>query len=103
REGRLTLKMSVVVHELADADENAWSRYVDEHLQATFFHTLTWRDAVESAFGHRSHYLIARRDDRVVGVLPLTIVSSRLAGTILVSVPYAVYGGPLADDQEVND
>jgi FemAB-related protein (PEP-CTERM system-associated) len=75
---------------------------VEGHADGTLFHTLTWRDAVEDAFGHESRYLVARREERVVGVFPLTIVSSRLVGTILVSVPYAVYGGLLADDEETS-
>jgi FemAB-related protein (PEP-CTERM system-associated) len=59
-----------------------------------------WRDSVIEAFGHRSRYLCAWRDGELAGVFPLMQVSSCLAGTILVSVPYAVYGGVLADDEE---
>lgn len=95
--------MSLIVNELTFLDEIDWSRYVDGHSQSTFFHTLIWRDAVKEAFDHENRYLIARRYDQVVGVLPLTLVSSRLAGVILVSVPYAVYGGPLADDEEAKN
>ncbi len=87
---------------LTEPAETAWSSYVQTHPAATFFHTLTWRDAVTAAFGHESRYLLAFRESRVAGVFPLTRVSSRLAGTILVSVPYAVYGGTLADDREVH-
>jgi len=38
---------------------------------------------------------------RIVGVFPLFEVNSVLAGRLLVSVPYATYGGILADDEEV--
>lgn len=40
------------------------------------------------------------RDDRITGVLPLFEVRGRLAGRMLVSTPYATYGGIIADDEE---
>jgi FemAB-related protein (PEP-CTERM system-associated) len=94
--------MGIVVSKLDPQHATEWSEYVRRHPDGTFFHTLIWRDAVTEAFGHEGVYLTARRDGRLVGVFPLAVVSSRLAGTILVSVPYAVYGGTLADDAEVH-
>ncbi|MBI4579399.1 MAG: FemAB family PEP-CTERM system-associated protein [Planctomycetes bacterium] len=87
---------------------NAWqadecAAYVDRHHQGTFFHTRIWRDAVAEAFGHNDCSLAAWRDGRTVGVLPLMRIASRLAGTLLVSVPYGVYGGALSDDDEAAD
>ncbi len=92
--------MSLTVRELGSSDEAAWESYVAGHARGTLFHSLTWRDAVQEAFGHEGHYLCAWRGDQLAGVFPLTRVNSRLAGNILVSVPYAVYGGALADDRE---
>lgn len=94
--------MAVRVTELNDDSADQYEVYVAAHPRATFFHTLIWRDAVADAFGHQSRYLIAWRGRRLVGVFPLTRVTSHLAGTILVSVPYAVYGGTLADDDEAH-
>ena len=78
----------------------AWQDYVDRHADGTLFHGLAWKRAVERAFGHRPRYLMAFRDGPAVGVLPLFEVHSVLAGRLLVSVPYATYGGILADDEE---
>jgi len=80
------------------AQAAAWCRYVDAHADATPFHSLAWKRAVERTFGHLSHYLIARRGEVLSGVLPLFEVRSVLAGRMLISVPYATYGGILADD-----
>jgi FemAB-related protein (PEP-CTERM system-associated) len=55
---------------------------------------------IERAFGHRTHYLIAERDGAVAGVLPLAHLRTRLFGNTLVSLPFCVYGGPLASDRE---
>lgn len=79
-----------------DADE--WERYVRSHPSATVFHRLAWSRAVERAYGHRPLHLTAWSGDRLSGVLPLFTVKSLLAGQVLVSVPYATYGGILADD-----
>ena len=95
--------MSPRVSEHDERFDPLWDDYVARHPGGTLFHTLIWRDAVRDAFGHRSFYLAAWRDDQLAGVFPLMLVESRLAGRILVSVPYAVYGGSLADDQETHD
>jgi FemAB-related protein (PEP-CTERM system-associated) len=91
--------MSVQVKRYDEHHRDAWEHYVAQHPQGTFFHTLTWADGVEEAFGHRQRYLTAWQGDRLVGVFPLTQIQSRLAGCLLVSVPYAIYGGVLADDE----
>jgi FemAB-related protein (PEP-CTERM system-associated) len=95
--------MPLEIAQLDASQENPWRDYVARHPEATFFHTLAWRDAVQAAFGHESHYLIALRDGAPSGVFPLARVASHLAGTILVSTPYAVYGGVLADDDQSRD
>ncbi len=78
-----------------------WDEYVRGHPEGTIFHTNAWRDVVKHTFGHQDHYLTALRHGRVAGVLPLFRVDSLLAGRMLVSVPYGVGGGTLADDDDV--
>ena len=84
---------------LKEADAAAWEAYVTRHPQATLFHTLDWKQVVERTFGARPRYLMHLRQGKVTGVLPLFHVKSPLAGNALISVPYAVYGGILADDE----
>ena len=57
-------------------------------------------ESVAAAFGHEVIYLAARRGQHLTGVLPLACVRSIIGGTMLVSVPYAVYGGPVTTDPE---
>lgn len=81
------------------ADRQAeWDAYVASHPEGTLFHTVAWRGAVRDAFGHQDIYLVAIREDRIVGALPMFLMASRIAGRILVSVPYGVGGGIIADD-----
>ncbi len=90
----------VVVYPFDAQRVDHWRRYFEAHPQATLFHGLGWKQAVERAFGHRFVGLMAYRGSRVVGVLPLYEIRSVIAGRLLVSVPYATYGGILADDAE---
>ena len=92
--------MAVTCRSLDDARVPAWDAFVSTMPAATFFHRAAWRRVIEQAFGHRSHYLLAERDGAITGILPLVHVRSRLFGDSLMSVPFCVYGGPLAADPE---
>ena len=84
-----------------EADKTAWDAYVLAHPDGSLFHLDNWRQSVEQAFGHPSHALLAEDGGRVVGVLPLGEIDSRIFGHFLVSAPFAELGGPLADSPEV--
>jgi FemAB-related protein (PEP-CTERM system-associated) len=94
--------MAVDIAQFKPSQHGEWDSYVEAHPQATFFHMSPWRRAVETGFGHRDCSLIAYRDGRLSGVFPMMCVDSALAGRMLVSVPYGVYGGTLADDDEMH-
>jgi FemAB-related protein (PEP-CTERM system-associated) len=70
-----------------------WDAFVCSTPGGSPFHLLAWKRAVESAFRHRAHYLLAVRGGGVEGVLPLFEVRGLFGGRGLVSVPYGVYGG----------
>ena len=81
-------------------DAGSWDAYVQAHPGATVFHNLAWSQAVEAAYGHRPLHLMAWHEGHISGVLPLFLVKSLLVGRVLISVPYATYGGILADSDE---
>lgn len=80
-----------------NADAAGWDDYVRSHGGATVFHRRAWSEAVEEVYRHRPLHLTAWSDGRMVGLLPLFLVKSALAGRLLVSVPYGTYGGIVAD------
>lgn len=88
------------IRPLQPADEAAVESWVRGAPGATFFHRVGWRRAVQRVFGHELCDLVAWREGRVVGLLPLSR-SPGLRGKSLISSPYAVYGGPVADAREV--
>jgi FemAB-related protein (PEP-CTERM system-associated) len=99
-EAALQPATSVLVEPARGSDREAWQAFVESCPDSTFFHRFEWRELVEEIFGHRTHYLIARRGGSIAGVLPLAHVRSRLFGRSLVSLPFAVYGGAAAADGE---
>src|ERR1043166_2324751 len=84
------------VIELSDAEFARWDAFVAAHPDATFFRRAGWMRVIQRAFGHRTYFLYAECDGRIEGVLPLAQVRSRLFGNSLSSLPFCVYGGPLA-------
>ncbi|MDR7271167.1 FemAB-related protein (PEP-CTERM system-associated) [Pelomonas saccharophila] len=77
-----------------------WDEFVFAHPQSTFFHRSGWLRIIESVFGHRGFFLYAERDGVIEGVLPLAEVKSRLFGHSVSSLPFGVYGGVAALNDE---
>jgi FemAB-related protein (PEP-CTERM system-associated) len=78
--------------------------FVHAHEQGSFFHLSGWQKVVERVFGHRPRSLVAWDGpdrERIVGFLPLMESPRMLGGRNLISVPFAVYGGPLGETPEI--
>lgn len=83
---------------LEDGLRAGWDRFVAQSASATFFHQAAMPGLIASVFGHRDRSIAAIRDGQVVGVLPLVELRTRLFGHALISLPFCVYAGPLADE-----
>ena len=79
---------AVQVRPFTADDAARWEEFVARCPDATFFHRIGWKDLLERCFRHKTHYLMAERDARVVGVLPLAEVKTLLFGHALVSLPF---------------
>jgi len=82
-------------------DPERWQSFVRTAPDATFFHDVRWKDVLEQTFGFRPHFLAARRDRDVVGVLPLCELRPLFGKPRLLSLPFAVEAGISAVDDEV--
>lgn len=83
-------------------DAVAWDDYVCKHPLGSPFHLTAWKRSVETVFSYESRYLAAEdAQGNLCGVLPLFLVSNLLMGRVLMSTPFAVYGGALADSPAV--
>jgi len=94
---------AICVRPLEKGDEAAWNAYAARHERATFFHQLGWKRVLVSTFRYRPHYLVARRGERICGILPLFACRSIKGRSHLISLPHTVYGGPLGDDREAEE
>lgn len=93
--------MTVTVATLAADAMARWDAYVHSAPQATFFHRAGWKTVLENAFGHDTYFLYAQEAGNIVGILPLAQIKSALFGNTLSSLPFCVYGGIVADSDQV--
>jgi FemAB-related protein (PEP-CTERM system-associated) len=89
-----------------------WDSYVEGHPAATVYHLSGWKDVIESAYGHRTYFLMSevqtnpaephspRSSVKITGVLPLVHIKNLIFGNSLISMPFLDYGGILADNRE---
>ncbi len=84
-----------------NTDKEGWDDFVSAHKDATAYHLFAWRAAVEKAYGHQGHYLMAEENGQVVGLLPLFFMRFPLLYRKVVSLPFCDVGGALAVREDV--
>jgi FemAB-related protein (PEP-CTERM system-associated) len=82
---------------LLESNAGSWDAFVHAHPHGSPFHLIAWKETIVETFGYRPLYLMARSEGTVRGVLPLFLVKNPVIGRALISSPFAVYGGILAD------
>lgn len=85
---------------LDTASSARWDNFVHAAQNATFFHLSGWKSIIEEQLGHRAYYLYCESDGQIEGILPLVHVKSLLFGNALISLPFLVYGGPVANTEQ---
>ena len=89
-----------VVRRFELGDEARWDAFVNSSAQGTFYHLSGWRSLIENELHHPCYYLYCEHNGEIEAVLPLVHVKSILFGNALISVPFLVYGGPVASNPE---
>jgi len=92
--------VSPAISKLKPSDCTEWDDYVCKK-QASIYHDSRWPQLIKKVFGHDSHYLMARENEKIVGIFPLVQLKSLLFGNFMVSMPYFNYGGIVADTHDV--
>ena len=96
--------MPCEIREVAPGEFEQWDRFVLEHPYGTPFHLIAWRKTLGESFpSYRPLYLGAFAGRRLEAVLPLFLVRNPLIGKVLISTPFAVYGGVLALSAEARE
>lgn len=96
-------KLDPICFVATEIDGPAWDKYVRGHDGSNIYQLWGWKQIIESIHKHRCYFIVARRLDQIVGVLPLAHNKTVLFGNALVSLPFCPYAGPIADDQETHD
>jgi FemAB-related protein (PEP-CTERM system-associated) len=92
--------MALDIHPLQPAEYQQWDEFVFRHPQGTPFHLLAWKRSIQESFGYVPMYLVAAENNSIRAALPLFLVRNLLVGKALISSPFAVYGGILADSPQ---
>src|SRR5579862_1292002 len=95
--------MSLALRTFQPEDAGQWDAFVEQHPCGTVFHLTAWKNCIEESFGYRSEYLVAAEGRDIRGVLPIFLVQNPILKKALISVPFAVSGGILADSPEVRE
>lgn len=88
-----------VIEVVRSSSATEWDAYISA-VSRPLFHRAGWQ-SVWDVYGLRSYYLVARRSQQPVGVLPLVMQSSPMTGRQLVSLPWFDAAGLIADDDAV--
>ncbi|SFM53417.1 FemAB family XrtA/PEP-CTERM system-associated protein [Marinobacter zhejiangensis] len=98
----LECKDSIIIESSADARDGAIEQYLERHPGASIWHQPVVTSFISTTYSHETRYFFALGEGgRVVGVLPVVQLNSRLFGNFLVSLPYFNYGGVLADNPDI--
>jgi FemAB-related protein (PEP-CTERM system-associated) len=82
-------------------EDAGWDEFVSQHPHSSPFHLMAWKRTIEESFGYEPFYLKAEQAGRIRGILPLFLVRNFIVKKALISTPFAVYGGILAESEEV--
>ena len=83
-------------------EDKLWNHYICTSSATSIYHRIEWKRLITDVFGHQAYYYMATgHADRIMGILPIIRLNSRLFGDFMVSMPYFNYGGAIADTPEI--
>jgi hypothetical protein len=89
------------VVDLTPALEPQYAAFVATHSASMIYSTLEFRTFLQRVAGGQPRYVVAVRDGRIAGVLPIFIAADERVGIIVNSLPwYGSHGGCLVEDEE---
>ena len=83
-----------------DGRRGDWDAFVLDHPGTISWHVYDWHQVLQKYYGLRFFPIAACEGSEIRGVLPLYYVRTLKSGPALMSIPYFVAGGIVADDDE---
>ncbi|KYK23663.1 hypothetical protein AYK24_07220 [Thermoplasmatales archaeon SG8-52-4] len=85
----------------SDKNKNNYSTFLLNNFESNIFHTIQWKEIIESHYNFKSYYFISRDNNRNIrGILP-SFYLKNMYGKRLDSIPLSIYGGALGEDKFV--
>lgn len=75
--------------------DSEWDADVLSHPEHTFFHSAAWADVLCRTYGHRCSYLRLTEAGKLLALVPLLAVESRVTGRRAVCLPFTDRCSPL--------
>lgn len=92
--------MKILHADVSMRDE--WDRFVETRPEASHHHLYGWKQVIEQTYRQSCDYLAAVDNGRILGVLPLAFVQTRLFGRSMTSLPYLDSAGLASDTAEAS-
>ena len=104
--GKRNYRDTVAIEEISidavNSDFDEWNDYVAQHPAGCIHHRSEWMALMQQSYQHQCFYFAAYdKDKKIVGILPLIRLKSRLFGDLLVSMPYFQRAGAIADHPQI--
>lgn len=83
-------------------DESSWRDFLSGTPGASIYHTPEWMKFLKETFRYVPYYLFALDESGMItGLFPLFLVSGKLTGKRLVSLPFSHQCGPIGNDDSI--
>jgi len=90
----------MIVELLKKEDEELYQSFINNSADSTIYHTLSWKKIIENTYNYEPYYIIAKVNNKIIGVLPLFEVKSFVFGKKLVSIPFSHFVNVLYEREE---
>jgi hypothetical protein len=92
----------MIIKLISDNKKDDWERYIIENPYSIAWHSYEWSKVLKKKYGIDFYPLAAIDGSKIVGVLPLYKVQTFLGKKNLISIPYTVAGGILANSESIS-
>jgi hypothetical protein len=93
----------IKVNLLSDSLSGQWDAYIDKNDLAIAWQRSEWHEILKKHHGHDYFPLVASRKNEICGIFPLYKLNNKAFRSRLISVPFAVAGGIVADSAEIEE
>ncbi len=95
------MKIEILNTDSNTQDTGAWDEFVGQHDRGLFFHLSAWQSVIKQTYRFTAHYLIAKQGSAIVGILPACLVKRPFIGKAVISNPFSVSAGPVAESPDI--